>query len=165
MLSWPDDFVFWVVKELAPVGQPSYASWNHEKHWEHVSREPHCFVNDSTVKVNIRIKFSLDEERIAQGNFFQLDCNFNKLLLSSNFKYFMCNLLNNFCSWIVRLVDSMSKAVQKFLSAFDVFNELWDVLFLADLFEHSQDSLIGTSMFRSVKSTRSTSNTGVYINA
>lgn len=65
MLSWSDDFIFWIVEELAPMSKPSDTSWNHEKNWEHVSWESHCFVNDSAVEINVRVKFSVNEIRVT----------------------------------------------------------------------------------------------------
>lgn len=77
VLSWPDNFVFGIIKELVPMSKPSHHSRDHEEHWEHIGWESHSFIDDSTVKVHIRIEFSLDEIRIAQCDSFQLYCNFD----------------------------------------------------------------------------------------
>ena len=101
VLSWSNDLVFWIIQELTPVGQPSNASWDHEQHWEHVSWEAHCFVNYTAVEIHVGIQLSLNEVWVIQGDLLQFDSNFNKFLSSSDFKHFVSDLLDNFCSWIV----------------------------------------------------------------
>ena len=135
------------------MSQPSHTSWNHEKNWEHVCWESHCFVNDTTVKVNVWIQFSVNEVRITQSNLLQFHCNFNQFLSSSDFEYFISDLLNDLCSWIIRFINSVSESVQKFLSVLNVFDELWNILLFANLLKHSQDSFVGTSVFWAVKCT------------
>lgn len=50
------------------MSKPSDNSRDHEKDGEHISREAHCFVNDTAVEIDIWIEFSFDEVWIAQGN-------------------------------------------------------------------------------------------------
>jgi len=70
MLSRPDDFVLRVVHEFTPVSQPADHSWNHEKDWEHVCREAHGLVDDSTVEIDIRIKLSFNEIGVRKSDSF-----------------------------------------------------------------------------------------------
>ena len=49
------------------MSNPSYNSWNCEKHWVHVSWETHGSVNQTTVKVNIWIQFSCNANYKQKG--------------------------------------------------------------------------------------------------
>ena len=75
VLSWSHDFVLGVVEEFVPMGEPSNDTRNHEENCEHVSREAHCFIDDTAIEVNIGIEFSFDEVRIGEGDTFELNCN------------------------------------------------------------------------------------------
>ena len=76
----------------------------------------------------------------------------------------MGHLFNDLGSWIIRFIDSVSEPVQKFLSAFNVLNKLWNVLFLTDLLKHSQNCFVGASVSWTVKGTWSTSDASVDVN-
>ena len=101
MLSWPDNFVFWIIKEFTPMSQPSHASRDHKEDGEHVSWETHCSVNDTTVEVNVWIQFSLNEVGIIQGDSFEFNSNFDQLLLTGDLKDLLSNLLNNLSPGII----------------------------------------------------------------
>lgn len=59
------------------MGKPAYNSWDHEHHWEHIGWQTHGLVDDTTIKINIWVKFSLDKIRIIQGDSLELDGNLN----------------------------------------------------------------------------------------
>lgn len=112
VLTRPHNLVLRVVHELVPVSQPTNSSGNHEKNGEHVSGEAHSFIDDSTVEINIGVEFSLHKVRIAERNFFEFDCDFNKFFLASDLEHIVRYFLDNLCSRVVALVNPMSKSVQ-----------------------------------------------------
>ncbi len=112
ILPWSNDLVLWIIQKFIPMSKPSNNSRNHEKNWEHISRESHCLVDNATIKINIRIKFSFNEILIAQSNLFQLHCDFNKLFFSSDFKNFISDFFDDFSPRIITLVNSMTKSIQ-----------------------------------------------------
>jgi hypothetical protein len=112
ILPWSNNLVLWVIQKFIPMSKPSNNSRDHEKNWEHVSRESHCLVNNATIEINIRIKFSLNKILIAQSNLFQLHCDFNKLLFSSDFENFISNFFDDFSPRIITLVNSVTKSIQ-----------------------------------------------------
>ena len=57
VLSWSDQFLLFLLYELVPMSQPANHSRNHEKHWEHVSWKPECFVDDAAIEINVWVKF------------------------------------------------------------------------------------------------------------
>jgi len=111
MLSRSNNFIFRIIQKLVPMSQPSNNSGNHEENWEHISWKSHCFVNNSTIKIYIRIKLSLNEVRVTESNSLQFNCNLNKLLLSCNLENLLSNLLHNFSSRIIIFVNSVAKTV------------------------------------------------------
>ena len=63
---------------------PSDHSGNGEKHGVHIGREAHSSVDQSTVKVNVRIEFSADKVLIRKSDLFQFKSNLNQRLSSTN---------------------------------------------------------------------------------
>ena len=57
---------------LNPMGNPARQPAKGEKHREHVNWETQGFVDDSTIEINIWIKFSFFEKIIFKRNLFQL---------------------------------------------------------------------------------------------
>ena len=64
VLTRTHDLILRVIQKFIPMSQPTDNTRNHEKDREHVSREAHCLVNNSTVKVHVRIELSLNEVRV-----------------------------------------------------------------------------------------------------
>ena len=161
VLPGPHNLVLGVIEELIPMSQPSDSSRNHEKHGEHVSGESHSLVDDSTVEIDVRVQLPLNEVGVTQSNSLQLYCNLNQLLLSSNLEHLLRDLLHNLSPRVVVLVDSMSESVKQSLLVLHIFNELWDIGLLPNLLQHSQHSLIGSTMLRSIQSSSSPGNSCV----
>lgn len=59
----------------------------------------------------------------------------------------------------------MTESEKGFLLVLDFHDELGDVFFRSDVFEHSNDCLIGTSVFGAVKGTRSHGHCGVDVDS
>lgn len=55
VLPWAVDVVFGVSKEFNPMCNPTSNTRNREEHWEHIGWETHCAVNQTAVKVNVRV--------------------------------------------------------------------------------------------------------------
>jgi hypothetical protein len=146
------------------MSQPSHTSWNHKENWEHVGWEAHCSVYNATVEVDVWVQFSFNEVCIIQSNSFEFDCNFNQLLLSSDLKDLLRNLLDNLGPWIIRFIDSMSKSIEEFLPTLNILNKLRNILLLTNLLQHPQNGLIGAPMFGPIQRPRSPSNTSININ-
>lgn len=140
------------------MSQPAHSSRNHEEHGEHVSGESHSLVDDSTVEIDVRVQLPLDEVGVTQSNSLQLYCNLNQLLLSSNLEHLLSDLLHNLSPRIVVLVDSMSKSVKQSLLVLHIFDELRDIGLLTNLLQHSQHSLIGSTMLRPIQSSSGSGN-------
>jgi hypothetical protein len=92
ILSWSVNVVFVVIQELAPVGNPSDNSGNCEEYGVHVGWEAHGSVDESTVKVNVGVKFSGDKVFVLEGDFFEFKGDFDQGLLSADLKHFESNL-------------------------------------------------------------------------
>lgn len=82
------DVVFWILKELNPVSDPSCNPGDSKEHRVHVSWEAHSSVNQPTVEINIRIKLATNKVLIRKSNLFEFQCNLNQRLSTTNFKYF-----------------------------------------------------------------------------
>jgi hypothetical protein len=147
------------------VGEPSDDSRDHEEDGEHVGWETHRFVDDAAVEVDVGVELSFDEILVAEGDLFEFDGDFYQVLFASDFEDFVCDSFDDFGSGVVALVDSMAEPVEQFLFVLYVLDELRDVVLMSDSLEHSQDSLVGSTVFGSVKGSRSTSDTGVDVDS
>lgn len=132
------------------MSKPSNTSWNHKQNWEHVSWKTHRLVNYTAVEINVGVQFSFYEKWIVQCYFLEFNSDLNEFFFAGNFKHLMCDLLYYFSSWVITFVNSMTKSVKKFLSTFNVLNKLRNVLFFSNLLKHSQNSFVGSSMFRTI---------------
>lgn len=77
ILSWSVNVVFVVIQELTPMGNPTYNSGNCEQYRVHICWEAHCSVDESTVEVNIWVKFSCDKVLVFESNFFEFKGDFD----------------------------------------------------------------------------------------
>ena len=165
VLPRPDDLVLRVIQKLVPVGQPANSSGDHEQDWEHVSRESQSLVDDATVEIDIGVQFPLDEEGVAEGNSFQLHCDFDQLFLANNFEHLIGNLLNDFGPGIVVFVNPVSETIEQTLSVLDIINKFGYIFFFANLLQHSQDSLVGSSMLGPIKCSSGSCDRSVDVNS
>ena len=62
VLSWSVDVVLRIGQKLHPMSDPSDHSRNSEQDREHISWEAHRPVDQSTVKINVRVKLARDAE-------------------------------------------------------------------------------------------------------
>lgn len=65
-----------VAAHFLPVGNPAGHPSEGEQHGEHIGGDAHRTVDDSTVEIDVRVKFALDEVGIVEGDFFQILGNF-----------------------------------------------------------------------------------------
>jgi hypothetical protein len=127
VLSRPNDFVLRIIEELVPVGEPSDHSRDHEENGEHIGREAHGTIDDSTVEIHIRVKLSLNEVRIREGDALQLYSDFDEFLFSSYLEDLLSDFFDDLCPWVVIFVYPVTEAIEKTLLVLDVFNELRNV--------------------------------------
>ena len=137
VLSRSDYLVFRIVQKFIPMSQPSCHSGDHEKHWEHVSREAHSFINDSTIEIYIGIKLSLNKVGITKCYSFKFNCNLNEFFFTCNSEDLVSNFFNDFCTRIVVFIYSVSKAIKKSFFLLYTFDEFGDILLFTNWFEHS----------------------------
>ena len=77
----------------------------------------------------------------------------------------MAHFLHDGGSGVKIFIDSMTETVHQLLLVFDVFDKLRDVLFFSNRLEHSQDSLVGSSMLRSIKCSSGSCDRSVDVNS
>ena len=112
VLPRPDYLVLGIVQKLAPMGQPSNHSRDHEQHGEHIGGEPHGSVDDSTVEIDVGVKLPLDEVGIRKGDPLQLHSDFNELLFASDLEDLLSDLLDDLGTGVVVFVDTVTETVQ-----------------------------------------------------
>ena len=59
----------------------------------------------------------------------------------------------------------MPESIEQTFLLLDTLDELRDILLFADRLEHSQNSLIGPAVFRSIESASSTGHSGIHIDS
>ena len=92
-----------------------------------------------------------DQLLIAQCNSLQLHCNINHWFFSNYREYIFCNSFNNLCSWIIIFINPVTESHKHLLPVLHILDELRDLVLASDLFQHSQNSFICTSMSGTVK--------------
>lgn len=165
VLSRPDDLILRVIEEFVPMSYPASSSRNHEENREHVGGETHCFVDDSGVEINVRVQFPLDKVRVTQSNPLQFNCDFNQFLFSSNLEHLLSHFFYKFGPRVIIFVHSMTETIEKSFSVLNVLNKLGNVGLFTNRLKHSQDCLIGSSMFGAVESSCSTCDSSVDIDS
>jgi hypothetical protein len=58
--------------------------------------------------------------------------------------FYLSNLLNNFSSRVIVLVNSMPEAHEEFLPVFYILNKLRNVFLLSNLLKHSKNSFVSS---------------------
>ena len=127
VLSRSDNFVFGVIEELVPVGEPSDHSGDHEEDGEHISGKSHGAIDDSTVEIDIGVEFSFDEVGVGEGDAFEFDCDFDEFLFSGDLEDLFGDSLDYLGSGVVVFVDPVAEAVEEAFFVLDVLDELGDV--------------------------------------
>lgn len=153
VLSGPDDFVFGVIEELVPVGEPSDHSGDHEEDGEHIRWKSHGAVDDPAVEIDVGVKLSFDEVGVGEGDAFELDCDFDEFLFSGDLEDLFGDAFDDLGSGVVVFVDPVAEAVEQSFFVLYVLDELRDVWFFANRLEHPQHCLIGTAVLAAVEGT------------
>ena len=91
---------------------PASDSRYHKQHWKHICGETHCSVNNSSIKIDVRIEFSFAEVGVCQRNLLKLNGDFYKRLFTGDFKHLESNALNDFGSGVIVFVDSVAESAK-----------------------------------------------------
>src|SRR5580693_9828257 len=60
-LSWTRNLLFCVIQHLLPLRQPPHRARNGKQHSKHFWRKSHGLIDDSRVKVYVRVQFAFDK--------------------------------------------------------------------------------------------------------
>lgn len=162
-LTRTHNLVLGVNNEFIPMSEPSGKARQSEHDCEHFSRDAKGLVDNTGVKINVGVKLAVNEIFVSQRNLLKLHSNINKGFAAQDRENIIGNLAHNLSARVVILVNAMAEAHKHLLSVFDSLNESGDILHITDLLEHTEDSLIGSTMARTVKSSHSTGKTSVNI--
>src|SRR5208282_1328178 len=140
-LARPRDRLLGVAHHLRPLRHPARGPRNREQHREHRHRESHRLVDDTRIKVDVRIELVGDEVLVFERDMLQLDRDVDQRVLSCNFEHFVGELLQNLGAWVVVLVDAMPKAHQAALAVLNPLDHVGNILDRA-YFHQPADSLL-----------------------
>lgn len=73
--------------------------------------------------------------------------------------------LNNFGSWVIIFIHSVTETKKNFLFLLYFFNEFLNILFRSDSLKHSNDSFVCSSVFGAIESSSRHSNCCININS
>ena len=162
-LARSHDLVVWVVKELVPMSEPSSKSWKGEEDCEHLCWDAQSLVDNTRVEVYVWIELSLDEVLVCESDSLKLHSDVDEWLFSDNGEYLLGNCPDDLGSWVVVFINPMSESHEHLLPVLDIFDKLWDLVDATNLFEHPQDSLVGSSVSWTIEGSDSSSKRGVDI--
>jgi hypothetical protein len=80
-------------------------------------------------------------------------------------EHFVRYLFDDFGPRVVVFVDSVPKPIQQSFFLFHTFDKFGDILLFADRLKHPQNSLVGSSMFGTIKCASGPSNSSIDINS
>ena len=145
------------------MSEPAGKSGKSKHNSEHFGGDAKGLVDDSGVEVNVGVQLSGDEVVVRQGDSLKLHGDVNQRHATNNGKDVLSDLANNLSTGVVTLVDTVTEAHQDLLSIFNSLHESGNVFDITDLFEHAEDSLVGTTVTGSVEGSDGTSKGGVNI--
>ncbi len=137
--------------ELVPVGDPADGAGDGEDHGEHVHRDADRLHDDAGVEVHVRVELLVDEVGVGECNALQLHGDVEQRILDLQLlEHLVAGLAHHLGTGVVVLVDPVTEAHQTervvlVLGAGDVFG---DAIHRADLLQHAQAGLVGTTVSR-----------------
>ena len=146
------------------MSKPAGRAGDGEEDREHVGGEVHGRVDETRVKVNVGVEVASDEVLVAEGDALKLKGNVQERGFAGDLKDFVGNLLQDGSTRVVGLVDAMTKAEEFGLASLDFLNELGDAIQRPNVLQHSQNSLIRTTMQTSIQGSSRTSDSRVRVN-
>ena len=162
-LAGTHNLVLGVLNELVPVSEPAGKTGQGEEDSEHLSGDAEGLVDHTGVEINVRVELSLNEVLVTQSNSFQLHGDLDHGFLAHNLEDSVGKCANNLGTGVVVFIHTMSEAHQHLLTVLDILDELGNVFYRANLVEHAQDSLVGTTVTGSVEGSHSTGEGSVNI--
>lgn len=147
------------------MGQPTSGTRDGEENGEVVGGESHGFVDETRVEVDVGVEVSLLEVLVAEGDALELDSDLNEGLTSKDGEYLFGNLANDAGAGVIVLVHAVSETHELDLAGLDLLDESRDVALVANILEHSEDSLVGTTMTGSIQGSARSTHRGVDIDS
>src|ERR1700730_7850697 len=131
-LTWPSNFLFRIQNQFLPLRQPAGHAGNRKEDRKDVHREDHGLIDQSGVKVDVWIQFSLDEIIIGESYFLELKSNVQQLVSSGFLENIFRNFLDYCRSWIVVFVDPVAKAHEQSLALLYLSNDFRHLVLRSD---------------------------------
>ena len=144
--------------------KPAHRARDGEQHGEHRHREAERLVDQAGVEVDVGVQLVVDEVRIGQCGFLQLQRDVEQGVLARHLKDFVGGLLDDRRPRVVVLVDPVAEAGEaSALAALHFLDEGRHVVERADVGQHAHRTLVGTTVRRAVQRRSSSSSSRVRV--
>src|SRR6266404_950205 len=143
------DFLFGISKHLLPLRQPSNGSGNGEEHGKHLWLEPHGFVHDSGIEIDVGIELAAHEIIVFESDALQFHGYFDFRIAARDFEELVGGPLDDLRARIVVLVNAVSESHQLALAFFNLLDVGGDIFFGTNLVEHFENFFVGATVERS----------------